>query len=262
MTSAAEETDVVVIGAGLAGLRCAVDLATAGLDVVLLERDEVAGGRVRTDEVDGFLVDRGFQLLNPAYSALTDLDVGSLGLQPFGAGVAARHEGGLERLGHPRAARLLPATIAYLARHPGEVRALVRWVRPLLRRPGSPLPAHLQDLVESGRLGPTLAQSWDAVGLDGRTRRIVERFLAGVLLDEDGASPADLALLLVAAFLQAPPASPSTACGPSRPSSRTGSQTSACRQPSRASAAMELTARSAPTRDAGSGGPWSSPPTR
>ena len=59
--------DVVVIGAGLAGLRCATLLARAGRDVVVLDAADEVGGRQRTDRVDGFLLDRGFQVVNPAY---------------------------------------------------------------------------------------------------------------------------------------------------------------------------------------------------
>ncbi|GAA2465248.1 NAD(P)/FAD-dependent oxidoreductase [Actinocorallia cavernae] len=62
--------DVVVVGAGLAGLACARDLAAAGLGVTVLEADDAVGGRMRTDRVDGFTVDRGFQVVNPAYPQL------------------------------------------------------------------------------------------------------------------------------------------------------------------------------------------------
>ncbi|MGW2491445.1 NAD(P)/FAD-dependent oxidoreductase [Streptomyces sp. NPDC001606] len=62
--------DVVVVGAGVAGLACAHDLAVAGLDVTVLEADDAVGGRMRTDRVDGFTVDRGFQVVNPAYPQL------------------------------------------------------------------------------------------------------------------------------------------------------------------------------------------------
>ena len=62
--------DVIVVGAGLAGLATALRLAREGLDVVVVEAAERAGGRVVTDHVDGLLLDRGFQLLNPAYPAL------------------------------------------------------------------------------------------------------------------------------------------------------------------------------------------------
>lgn len=62
----ARTADVVVI-AGIAGLTCADRLLRAGLDVHLLEADDAVGNRVHTDRVDGFLVDRGFQVLNTAY---------------------------------------------------------------------------------------------------------------------------------------------------------------------------------------------------
>ena len=50
--------DVVVVGAGLAGLACALRLQEAGREVLLLEASDGVGGRVRTDEVVGFLLDR------------------------------------------------------------------------------------------------------------------------------------------------------------------------------------------------------------
>ena len=59
--------DAIVVGAGVAGLCCARELHAAGLDVLVLERGDGPGGRVRTDEVDGFLLDRGFQVLLTAY---------------------------------------------------------------------------------------------------------------------------------------------------------------------------------------------------
>ncbi|WP_405782463.1 NAD(P)/FAD-dependent oxidoreductase [Streptomyces sp. NBC_00859] len=59
--------DVIVIGAGLAGLACAGDLCRAGLSVSLLEASDAAGGRMRTDRRDGFLLDRGFQVFNTSY---------------------------------------------------------------------------------------------------------------------------------------------------------------------------------------------------
>ena len=50
---------VIVVGAGLAGLTCAKVLAEGGAEVVVLEASDGVGGRVRTDEKDGFLLDRG-----------------------------------------------------------------------------------------------------------------------------------------------------------------------------------------------------------
>ena len=94
--------DVVVIGAGLAGLRCATRLAEAGRDVVVLEADDAVGGRERTDVVDGFRLDRGFHVLNPAYPAVRRwVDVGALALRRFPVALGVRLEDGVARLAHP-----------------------------------------------------------------------------------------------------------------------------------------------------------------
>ena len=63
-------TDVVVVGGGLAGLACARALAARGLEVRCSRRGDAVGGRVRTDHVDGYTLDRGFQVLNTAYPEL------------------------------------------------------------------------------------------------------------------------------------------------------------------------------------------------
>ncbi len=59
--------DIVVVGAGLAGLAAAKHAMQQGHPTVVLEASDAVGGRVRTDHVDGFRLDRGFQLFNPAY---------------------------------------------------------------------------------------------------------------------------------------------------------------------------------------------------
>ena len=95
-------SDVIVVGAGLAGLCCARELASQGVDVLVLERSDAAGGRLRTDEVDGFLLDCGFQVLLTAYpEARRALDYERLGLRPFYAGALVRHRGGFARVADP-----------------------------------------------------------------------------------------------------------------------------------------------------------------
>ena len=65
----------VVIGGGLAGINAALTLQDAGQSVELYEASDDLGGRVRSDYIDGFILDRGFQLINSGYSELKRLDV-------------------------------------------------------------------------------------------------------------------------------------------------------------------------------------------
>lgn len=99
-----DAVDVVVVGAGLAGLNAARTVARAGRSVVVCEASDGVGGRVRTDVVDGFLVDRGFQILNTSYPALrAAVDLEALDLRPFVPGAAVRTDDGrLHRLADPR----------------------------------------------------------------------------------------------------------------------------------------------------------------
>ncbi len=95
--------EVVVVGAGLAGLACAQQLCAAGVEVALLEAEPVVGGRVRTDVVDGMLLDRGFQVHNTGYpEARQVLDHAALDLKPFAAGALLRRGDRLHRVGDPR----------------------------------------------------------------------------------------------------------------------------------------------------------------
>lgn len=78
---------MIVVGAGLAGLAAARELCAAGREVALLEASDGVGGRVRTDDVDGFHLDRGFQVLLTAYPELErQLDVPALHLRHFAPG--------------------------------------------------------------------------------------------------------------------------------------------------------------------------------
>ena len=98
-----EHVDVLVIGAGLAGLNAALTLHAAGKHVLVLEASDGIGGRVRTDEIDGLQLDRGFQILNPAYPEVLRLGViEELDLRPFDAGIMVALEQGISKLGDPR----------------------------------------------------------------------------------------------------------------------------------------------------------------
>ncbi len=96
------EWDAIVIGGGLAGLTCATRLSEAGLTCQLLEASHAVGGRVRTDEVDGFLLDHGFQVFLTAYPEAREiLDYEALQLCYFRPGALIRFNGRLHRLADP-----------------------------------------------------------------------------------------------------------------------------------------------------------------
>ena len=96
---------VTIVGAGLAGLAAARQLAIHGVDVSVLEGSDAVGGRVRTDIVDGFRLDRGFQLYNPAYpEAARVLDHAALDLHALTRGLIVSLPDGQHRLADPRSA--------------------------------------------------------------------------------------------------------------------------------------------------------------
>ncbi|MDT3315677.1 FAD-dependent oxidoreductase [Microbacterium sp. KSW4-11] len=196
--------DVVVIGAGLAGLRCATLLARAGRDVVVLDAADEVGGRQRTDRVDGFLLDRGFQVVNPRYDALARaLDPADLDLRPFPVGVRVVRGGRSDVLADPlRHPGLLPATVAGALSGLVSARDLVaaaRWLVPALVRPASVADGHDE----------TLHETWDRVGLTGPLRRsALEPFLTGVLADDGAATSSAYATLLARLFALGRPGVP------------------------------------------------------
>ncbi|MCH8475984.1 MAG: FAD-dependent oxidoreductase [Opitutales bacterium] len=90
---------VLIVGAGMAGLACALSLHQAGLPVRLCEASDEVGGRVRTDVVEGFRLDRGFQVYLDTYPRTSQLlDLPALELRPFEPGALLYREGKLHRL--------------------------------------------------------------------------------------------------------------------------------------------------------------------
>jgi phytoene dehydrogenase-like protein len=192
---------VLVVGAGLAGLACAQRLIAAGLEVRVLEASDAVGGRVRTDVIDGFRCDRGFQLINPSYPALKRVvDLEALDLKPFAAGVRVAHGETRSTLADPRREPgLLPATLRAPLGTLADKLRFARWaarsllpVDRLLSRPDQPLAEDLHR-ANLGRL------RWD----------VVEPFLAGVLAEWGGSTSANFVALLVRSFVLGTPSVPS-----------------------------------------------------
>jgi phytoene dehydrogenase-like protein len=96
------DSDILIIGGGLAGLCCALRLHQGGLSFQVLEALDGVGGRVRTDKAEGFLLDRGFQVLLTAYpEARKVLDYDALHLRAFYPGALIRYKGRFYRFADP-----------------------------------------------------------------------------------------------------------------------------------------------------------------
>ncbi|MBL0937896.1 MAG: FAD-dependent oxidoreductase [Gemmatimonadaceae bacterium] len=80
----ASKDRVIIVGAGVAGLTCAIALHRAGRDVLMLEAQDDVGGRVRSSRIDGATIDHGFQVMFTAYPTLRQyLDLPALALRRF-----------------------------------------------------------------------------------------------------------------------------------------------------------------------------------
>ncbi|MYR21636.1 NAD(P)-binding protein, partial [Streptomyces sp. SID6137] len=102
MLEPANQVDVVIVGAGIAGLSAAHRLTSAGVTTAVLEAASCVGGRMATEKVDGFRLDRIGQLLSTAYPELRltpGLD--SLVLRSFAPGVLLHRDGRTHRAGAP-----------------------------------------------------------------------------------------------------------------------------------------------------------------
>ncbi|XP_058096643.1 15-cis-phytoene desaturase, chloroplastic/chromoplastic [Magnolia sinica] len=114
------DTGVLVIGAGLAGLAAATRLHASKIPFLLLEASDAVGGRVRTDTVDGFLLDRGFQIFITAYpEARKTLDYEALDLQKFYSGALVYSNGRFHTVSDPF--RHFPDALKSLANPIGSV---------------------------------------------------------------------------------------------------------------------------------------------
>ncbi|NED51518.1 FAD-dependent oxidoreductase [Micromonospora sp. BL1] len=188
------DTDVVIVGGGLAGLAAARRLHRAGVPWRLLEAGDRLGGRVATDRVDGFLLDRGFQVLNTAYPRLTGLvDVGALTMGWFTSGVLVRRGDRLERLVNP------------LREPTGAPGTLTSGIGSLTDRLRFAALAAGYATVPVGRLLDTPETSAEkALRRAGLSDAIIEEllrpFLSGVLLDRELATSSHVLAVVMRSF--------------------------------------------------------------
>ena len=185
---------VVVIGAGLAGMNAAIQLQNAGREVVVLEAADRAGGRVQSDQIDGFTCDRGFQLINAKYPELAALNILSeLDFRFADRALNIAIEDRSHRLGDPRKYPFSAFDSAT-----GSIFEKFALIKALARKPKPELSIE-EYLVASG-LGRTF-------------ERVLQPFLRGVYLTDLTKIAAPAGLEIINTFVSGKPGLPSRGVG-------------------------------------------------
>ena len=171
--------DVLIVGAGLSGLCCARKLQQQGIRSLVLEASDGVGGRIRTDTVDGFRLDRGFQVFLTSYpEAKSILDYEALQLKPFLPGALVRYDGRFHELTDPwrrpfAAIRSLRSPIGTFADRLRVASFRSRTLRGAIEdRFSDPETTSLQALQDAG-FSPSMIE------------RFFRPFLGGIFLDSD-----------------------------------------------------------------------------
>ena len=198
--------DVVVVGAGLSGLSAARQMCIHGADVIVVEAADTVGGRVRSDVVDGFTLDRGFQLYNPAYpEAARVLDHDALDLRALVRGMDVVRTGSRGRtvthLGDPRSPRAWHASA--LSRSVGTVTGKAKFLayaRGVARLHGRQFDARPDEPAQVA-----LARAGiDATLID----EIIKPFLTGVFLEPHLMTSRRFMDVVLASFVKGTPSLP------------------------------------------------------
>jgi phytoene dehydrogenase-like protein len=196
---AAEETDVVVVGAGLAGLAAARRLAGRGLRAVVLEASDGVGGRVRSEVVDGVTVDHGFSLLNPSYpEARRVLDLDALDLRAFLPGVLLVDGSHRRLVADPR--RRPGSALVSMRDAPGSPVDLLRFARYAVRVSTGD-PRSLRDADDE-----PVSAAWSRFGAVGS--ELLAPFLGGVVFDDSLTTSRRFVDLLLRSFVRGTPSVP------------------------------------------------------
>jgi phytoene dehydrogenase-like protein len=167
----------------------------AGLRPLVLEAADSVGGRVRTDFVEGFRIDRGFQVLLTAYPECREvLDYDALNLRPFRPGALVRAEGRFRRLVDPRREPLaaLATALSPIGTIPEKLRllALVRRARR-----GGGEETSTDEALRRAKLGPSI-------------RRFLDPFLRGIFLEKSLSTSSRMLEFVLQNFANGPAALP------------------------------------------------------
>ncbi|MGC3976129.1 MAG: NAD(P)/FAD-dependent oxidoreductase [Nitrospira sp.] len=198
---------VIIVGAGLAGLTCAQHLVRQGLACTILEASDEVGGRVRTDRVDGFQLDRGFQVLLTGYPEATNvLDYPALQLQAFHPGALVHCGGRFHRISDPL--RRPQDLLAGLMNPIGSFRDKLTILR--LRQDA----LNQRVCAQAGGGNRTTLEALASYGFSAAMReRFLRPFLGGVFLDPSLSTPCRLLELVWAAFSRGAIALPQAGMG-------------------------------------------------
>lgn len=187
---------IVIVGAGLAGLACARELARAGRPFLLLEAAPSPGGCQRTTHRDGFTLDHGFQVVLSSYPAVAKLvDIHSLEPRWFESGAMLHHGGGLHHLTSPLSN---PLTAVFS-------RSLTLGDKTRLASLGLRLLATPEYTLTARCASPKDTSTAEFLSGAGFSREFIDRFarpfFGGVFLDNPLETSAGLFLLYLKRFL-------------------------------------------------------------
>ena len=179
--------DCIVVGAGLAGLSAVRELEKSGRSVLLLEASDSVGGRVRSDYIDGFICDRGFQVINPKYP-----EVAKSGVLK---GLDFKYISGQIRLAdYQRKVGYSLSTFSSQFGSVGEKLKLLRFV-------ANPKVSNLRSFGDYTNSFPTLYE------------RVLKPFLTGVFLSDPKNIAGDVAQEILRSFVKSLPGIPAGGVG-------------------------------------------------
>lgn len=185
---------VVVVGAGLAGLSAAQSLIEAGIEVRVLEASTKIGGRVQTDEINGYRFDRGFQLINARYPEVEALNiVDKLDFRYAPRAVDIALDKSVVRLGDPR-----KYFFSALRSESGSLREKISF---------------LKYLFSKSTHGSNVESELLAAGCNKLYTRVLKPFLTGVFLAQPSRVDSVSGREIIKGFISGAPGLPARGAG-------------------------------------------------